>query len=97
MLSTHIFYDDLFIIAITYKDTSERLHSLICISDIEKSLDRSSDTHLSMDTLFQIIMDTLLQYTIGLVTYDAIYLFSGQYCALGYDAIYHYGIEITNV
>lgn len=84
------FNNDLFIISLVYENGSKILSNII-ISDMEISLDKSSETHLTSDMIDQIMEEALGdEYDIWLREH-AIYVFNSDSKEehLAYDGCYH--------
>ena len=95
-LSTHVadsinsfFNNDLFIVSLLYQDEQNISHSLIIISDIEKSLEKTSSFYLETNLLHQIIAGSLADCSIENVCYKSLYLFNGKDAELAYDGVIH--------
>ena len=83
------YLNDLFIISIVFKDEYDKIHAFIFISDLEKSLQESSDFHLSEELLCQLISECLPKFNISPLTYHTIYVFWGEDSDLAYENIFH--------
>lgn len=81
--------NDLFLISLVYQDPNDHLRPCVIISDIERSLDISSDTHVSYETVEQIIKDAFPECSSPSITYNALCLFTSKKQALAYDAVIH--------
>ena len=89
------FYNqDIFICSIVYQDDFKQDHAIVLISDIEKSLTKSSSEILSIDTLRQNLNYELNGLHISQLLYDALYLFHGDKTELAYDGIIHYRCDV---
>ena len=86
----HYFGNDLYIATLVYDEEEDRRHTCIVISDIEKSLYTSSDTHVNSETLNEILYDALPEYNLGPIYHNALYLFNHEGNeALAYDGVIH--------
>lgn len=83
------FNDDLYIINLIYKDDANILHSVIVLSDIEKSLAKTSDTFLSAEIIHNIIVDALPDYQVESLVSQSIFVFNGETEELPYDGAFH--------
>ena len=81
------FENDLFICSYIYQDTYRTLHSLIIISDIERSLPDASLRRLRYEDLHKFIHDSLLNYQICDLVQSALYLFSNKKGTIAYDGV----------
>ena len=89
------FHNDLYVISMIYKDKANGHHTIICISDIEKSLPKSSAFDFQSELIEEIFKMTLPEFTIEQPTYDSIYTFRGLSTPLPYDGIFHIKLYAT--
>lgn len=85
------YYDyDLYIASLIYDDDDNCRRTVILISDMEKSLSSSSTTTVLSDSLEEILLEALPEYTLEPITYHALYLFnSDSKDTLPYDGVIH--------
>ncbi len=81
--------NDLFLMSLVYQDPNNHLHSCVIISDIERSLNASSDVHVSYENIKEILKDALPECSSPFITYNALYLFAAKEHALAYDGVIH--------
>lgn len=87
-LSKH-FHNDLYIISLVYRDDSGILHSVIIISDIEKSLDMSTMNYLEPIEVQSIFANALQNFYISPAAHRALFSFNGIDSELAYDGVFH--------
>ena len=88
------FENDLFILSFVYKNTGERFHALVILSNIERSLENPSLKELPSNYLHKLIRKALPQYEIGALYQNALYLFSNKDNNIAYDGIFHVSCEL---
>ena len=88
------FENDLFILSFVYKNTGERFHALVILSNIERSLEKPSLKELPPTYLHELIRKALPQYEIGVLYQNALYLFSNKDNTIAYDGIFHISCEL---
>lgn len=97
--SINAFFDyDIFLITLLYQDEQQKLHSVLILSDIEKSSDDVSTNYFSPTDLEKIITDTLPDYQLEDIFYTALYQFNGitAEAELPYDGIIHISSQIRH-
>ena len=82
------FKDDLFVIGMVYL-VDDNLRSVICLSDIECSLDCSTNEHLDSKKLHQLMATALNNYDSMEIDYNNLYLFNAKAEPLAYDGVIH--------
>ena len=88
------FENDLFILSFVYKNTGERFHALVILSNIERSLENPSLKELPSTYLHELIRIALPQYEIGALYQNALYLFSNKDNNIAYDGIFHVSCDL---
>lgn len=83
------FNQDLFVIAMVFRDNDHRLCSYITISDIEKSKEHTSQNQLPSELLTQIINNSLEEYEIHEIYQNSLYLYNAVDKPLSYDGVFH--------
>jgi len=93
--STNAFFNyDIFLITLLYQDEQQKLHPIIILSDIERSLDDVNTYHFTPIDLENIITDHLPDYQLDDICYKALYLFKGTATELPWDGVVHISCQI---
>ncbi|MBQ8559664.1 MAG: hypothetical protein IJ439_06765 [Tyzzerella sp.] len=83
------FLNDLHIISLVYRDYFGKIHSLLIVRDIEKSMDVSFTYYLEPRLIQEIFVNALPHFYISVVTNLALFSFNGDNCELPYDGVFH--------
>ena len=83
------FGNDLFIMTMIYLGETNILHTVLCISDIERSLSESSTFYLNSELISNLFKNSFSDYKLDQQIYHALYSFSGISNPLPYDSIFH--------